>query len=433
MEKRGFCAVAVAVLLTTGCGKEIGELKEAKEVNLVKEVDLMADITAGDVSGEVSGFRDDEEGAIALTDFGVRLLKNSVRKGENTLVSPAAVLYALGMVANGAEGETLSQVEEAAGLSREEMNGYLYVYKEALQEQGNSRCKVNLANSIWLRADDRLSVERDFLQVNADYYWADVYQVPFDRMGVERMNGWVSEKTYGMIKEFLSDVPEDAVMYLISTTALDARWSEVYYTSSQGNFTKEDGTVQQAEFMYGGEFHYLKDDTAQGFLKYYEGNQYAFAALLPDEGISVSDYVSSLTGEKLHGKLVDSVHAQVHTVLPKFEIRYEAEMSDILGEMGIKDLFDAERADLSGMGSVEEGTLVVDRILHKTFISVDEQGTKAGAAAVDEACAVAEEPDEEIEIKVVRLDRPFLYMIIDQKTKTPVFIGTVMEMPSDVQ
>lgn len=400
MKKWGFCAVAAAVLLIAGCGKEVGEIKEAKEVNAVKEIDLMADITAGDVSGDVSGFRDGEEGAITLTDFGVRLFQNSMREGKNTLVSPAAVLYALGMVANGAEGETLSQVEEAAGLSREEMNGYLYVYKEALQEQGNSRCKVNLANSIWLRADDRLSVERDFLQVNADYYGADVYQVPFDRTGVERINGWVSENTYGMIKEFLSDVPEDAVMYLVSTTALDARWSEVYYTSSQESFTKEDGTVQQAEFMYGEEFHYLKDDMAQGFLKYYEGNQYAFAALLPDEGISVSDYVSSLTGEKLHGILTDSVYAQVHTVLPKFEVRYEAEMSDILGEMGIKDLFDAERADLSGMGSLEEEMIVVDRILHKTFISVDEQGTKAGAAAVDEFCFTTDEPDEEIEIKV---------------------------------
>lgn len=429
MKKRGFCAVAVAVLLAAGCGKEVGE------VNSVKEINFMADITAGDVSGEVSGFRDGDEGTIALTDFGVRLFQNSMREGENTLVSPAAVLYALGMVANGAEGETLSQVEEAVGLSREEMNGYLYVYKEGLQEQMDEKgwCKINLANSIWLKADDRLSVERDFLQVNADYYGADVYQAPFDASGVARMNGWVSENTYGMIKEFLSDVPEDAVMYLISTTALDARWSEVYDTSSQGDFTKEDGTVQQAEFMYGGEFHYLKDDTAQGFLKYYEGGQYAFAALLPDEGIRVSDYVSSLTGEKLHGILADSVCTQVHTALPKFESQCESEMSGILEEMGITDLFDTDKADLSGIGSLEETTLIVNRILHKTYIAVDEQGTKAGAVAVDEACAEAEEAEEEVEVKVVRLDIPFLYMIIDQKTKTPVFIGTVMEVSSSVQ
>lgn len=181
--------------------------------------------------------------------------------------------------------------------------------------------------------------------------------------------------------------------------------------------------------MYGGEFHYLKDDTAQGFLKYYEGNQYAFAALLPNEGIRVSDYVSSLTGEKLHGILADSICTEVHTVLPKFEVRYETEMNDILEEMGITDLFDTDRADLSGIGSLEEITLVVNRILHKTFITVDEQGTKVGAAAVDEACAEAAEADGETEIKNVRLDRPFLYMIIDEKTKTPVFIGTVMEVP----
>ena len=248
------------------------------------------------------------------------------------------------------------------------------------------------------------------------------------------MNDWVSESTDGTIDEILTQMPENAVMYLISATILDAEWSEPYdsHQVREGVFTKEDGTTCQAEFMYETEYNkYLKDDNAQGFYKYYAGYGYAFAVLLPDEGISVSDYAASLTGDKLHNILSDDdkTLVQVNTAIPKFETAYEMEMSNILKEMGIEDVFDGSKADLSGIGSYAESSLAINRLLHKTYIAVDEQGTKAGAAAVEEACAEAEEP-EEMEIKTVYLDRPFIYMIIDRKSKVPVFMGTVMEVQS---
>lgn len=427
--------ILMLALLFTGCGRKTQQADSSpkEESNIAVVEDLMADIVPDEGLRGNTDISLREEDTVAVTEFSVKLLQNSLSESENTLISPITVLSALAMTANGAEGESLAQMEEVIGLSREEMNDYLYVYRNQMQEQMSKKCTLEFADSIWLKEDEKLSVEQDFLQTNADYYDADVFSLPFDDSAVKAVNDWVSESTEGTINEILTQVPENAVMYLISTAMLDAQWSETYSSHQvrEGVFTKEDGTVCQAEFMHGTEYNcYLEDDHAKGFLKYYEGRKYAFAVLLPDEGISVSDYAASLTGEKLYRILSDQRQGivQVNTAMPKFETAFETEMSDILKRMGIEDIFDDSKADLSGIGSYGEENLAVNRLLHKTYIAVDEQGTKAGAAAVEEAWAEAEELPEEIEIKTVYLDRPFIYLIIDRETKTPVFMGTVMTM-----
>ena len=420
--------ILMVMLVFAGCGRKTQE--ESNDAL----VDLMAGITSNDAEQKNIDLSLMEESSIAVTDFSVKLFQDSLSDRENTLVSPITVLYALAMTANGAEGESLAQMEEAIGLSREEMNDYLYAYRSQMQENVNNKCTVELVNSIWLKEDESLSIEQDFLQTNADYYDADIYRLPFDEAAVRSMNEWVSESTDGTIDEILTQMPENAAMYLISATIMDAQWSEPYdsHQVREGVFSKEDGTTCQAEFMYETEYNkYLKDDNAQGFYKYYAGYGYAFAVLLPDEGISVSDYVASLTGDKLHNILSDDdkTLVKVNTAIPKFETAYEMEMSDILKEMGIEDVFDGSKADLSGIGSYADASLAINRLLHKTYIAVGEQGTKAGAVAVEEIFATAEEP-EEMEIKTVYLDRPFIYMIIDWESKVPVFMGTVMEVQS---
>lgn len=426
----GIVLILMVMLFFAGCGGKTQEGNDAL-------VDLMAGITSNDAEQKNIDLSLMEESSIAVTDFSVKLFQDSLSERENTLVSPITVLYALAMTANGAEGESLAQIEEAIGLSREEMNDYLYAYRSQMQEKVNNKCTLELVNSIWLKEDENLSVEQDFLQTNADYYDADIYRLPFDEAAVRSVNDWVSESTDGTTDEILTQMPENAVMYLISATIMDARWSAPYdsHQVREGVFTKEDGTTCQAEFMYETVYNkYLKDDNAQGFYKYYAGHGYAFAVLLPDEGISVSDYAASLTGDKLHNILSDDdkTLVKVKTAIPKFETAYEMEMSDILKEMGIEDAFDGNKADFSGIGAYigadGEKNLVINQLLHKTYIAVGEQGTKAGAVAVEEDCAA--EAEEEMEIKTVYLDRPFIYMIIDWESKVPVFMGTVMEVQS---
>ena len=401
------CAMAVNL---TGCTMEV----QAK--------DLMEGITPN----QVNALDDLSSQNADVTDFAIRLFKASEESGKNTLISPLSVLCALAMTANGAEEETLAQMEEVLGMTTEELNLYLYSYMQNLPQ--GEKYKLSLANSIWFTEDERFTVNQDFLQTNADYYGADIYKAPFNDQTCKDINNWVKQNTDEMIPEILDEIPADAIMYLVNALAFEAEWSEIYEKQQvrEGKFTKEDGTKQDVELMYGVEGTYLEDENATGFKKYYKGGKYAFVAMLPNEGVSVSDYVASLNGESLNTLLNNTQHTTVHTAIPKFETEYNVEMSAILKDMGMTKAFDIYNADFEGLGTSTAGNIFINRVLHKTFISVGEKGTKAGAATVVEmADGAAAEPQEP---KEVYLDRPFVYMLIDCENNIPFFIGTMMDV-----
>ena len=400
------CAIAVN---TAGCGAGM----QAK------------DLMKGIISGEVSALADLSTGNEKVTDFAVRLFKASEKSGENTLISPLSVLLALSMTANGAEGKTLEQMQAVLGMTTEKLNQYVYSYMKDLPR--DEKNKLYLANSIWFTDDKAFTVKQEFLQTVADYYGADIFKVPFNEQTCKDINRFVEQNTDGMIPEILDQISEEAVMYLVNALAFEAEWEKVYEKNQvrEGVFTKEDGKEQKAEFMYGSEELYLEDDKATGFMKYYKDEKYAFAVMLPRDGVSVSEYVGQLDGKALNELLRNPQYVKVQTSIPKFETGYDVEMSDILKGMGMTDAFDGGRADFEGLGTSEGGNIFISRVIHKTFISVGEQGTKAGAATVVETYAGSMGPAKETK---VYLDRPFVYMLIDCENHIPLFIGTMMDV-----
>lgn len=385
--------------------------------------DLMMDVPAK----AVDVLPDMKAGAAAAADFGVRLFQTSLEEGKNTLISPLSVLYALAMTANGADGETLAQMEQVLGMDVENLNCYMLAYMDLLPEAKDY--KLGLANSIWFKDDPDFVVEQSFLQTNADYYGAGVFKTAFDEAARNDINNWVKEHTDGMIPEIIDQIPAEAIMYLVNALAFDAPWEEEYkeHQIRDGHFTTEDGTQQDVEMMHSEEHAYLEDDMATGFIKYYKDRRYAFVALLPNEDVSVSQYVDGLTGEHLRDLLSNPEDVTVFAAIPKFETEYGIEMSEVLQEMGMTDAFDWRAADFSRLGTynVDGVNICINRVLHKTFISVTEQGTRAGAAT---AVEMVERGVEIEEFKEVVLDRPFVYMLIDCETNLPFFIGTMMDV-----
>lgn len=389
--------------------------------------DLMKDVPAK----AVDVLPDMDAGAAAAADFGVRLFKTSMEEGKNTLISPLSVLYALAMTANGADGATLTQMEKVLGMDVDKLNSYMLAYLDLLPESKDY--KMSLANSIWFKDDPNFAVEQSFLQINADYYGAGAYKAAFDEGTRNDINNWVKEHTDGMIPEIIDEIPDEAIMYLVNALAFDAKWADEYeeHQIREGSFTMEDGTRQDVDMMHSEEYTYLEDDLATGFIKYYKDRKYAFVAMLPNEGVTVSQYVDSLTGEHLRELLNNPQDLTVFASIPKFETEYDIEMSEVLQEMGMTDAFDWRVADFSRLGTynVDGMNICINRVLHKTFISVTEQGTRAGAATAVEM--VAEGAMEIVEFKEVVLDRPFVYMLIDCETNLPFFIGTMMNVNGD--
>ena len=389
--------------------------------------DLMKDVPAK----AVDVLPDMDAGATTAADFGVRLFQTSMEEGKNTLISPLSVLYALAMTANGAEGETLAQMEQVLGMDVDNLNSYMLAYLDLLPETKDY--KMSLANSIWFKDDPDFIVEQRFLQTNADYYGAGAYKAAFDEGTRNDINNWVKEHTDGMIPEIIDEIPDEAIMYLVNALAFDAKWADEYeeHQIREGRFTMEDGTRQDVDMMHSEEYTYLEDDLATGFIKYYKDRKYAFVAMLPNEGVSVSQYVDSLTGEHMRELLNNPQDVTVFASIPKFETEYDIEMSEVLQEMGMTDAFDWRVADFSKLGTynVDGMNICINRVLHKTFISVSELGTRAGAATAVEM--VAEGAMEIVEFKEVVLDRPFVYMLIDCETNLPFFIGTMMNVNGD--
>ena len=412
MKKRA-TALLLALLMIlpmAGCGVRAQELTKDIEP---QALDTTTDLTAG---GE------------AVTAFALSLLRSERAATEGVLISPVSVLNALGMVANGAGGDTLKQLETAAGMSLNQLNDFLYTYRMSLPAAYKS-CAVSLANSAWIREDFR--VEDDFLRSCVNYYSAEIYRSAFDSGLVTDLNRWVSKKTDGMIDQLLEQAPDVLTMlYLVNAACFDARWDTPYTKADLRTglpFTAADGTQQTADYLTGTESIYLSGNNVTGFVKPYDGGKYAFVALLPDEGVTLADYLENLTGEHLYKLITDHRSADVQVSIPKFDAQSELELEEPLKDMGITDLFNVSTADLRSIGSAPSGNnLYVFSVLHKTYLELDENGTKAAAATSLEVNAGAAPPSEDV--KTVTLDRPFLYMIVDTHACVPLFMGTVTSM-----
>ena len=389
----------------------------------IRAADLMDGIEARDIPLKDSIGDNNAD----VTDFALRLLKSTANSGENTLISPLSIICALAMTANGADGETLSQMETVFGMSAAELNTYLHTYLSRLPE--GKKYKLSVANSIWFTDDVRFTVNKDFLQTNADYYGADIYKSEFStRQTLIDMNNWVKQETDGMIPKAVDEIPPDAIMYLVNALAFESEWSDVYEHRQvqNGKFNKEDGTVQRVDMMYSSEGRYIEDENAVGFIKYYVAHKYAFVALLPHDGITVSEYIEGLDGETLNALISEAEFATVNAAIPKFETEYDTDLSGVLSTMGMTDAFDPREADFGRLGGSDAGNISISRVIHKTHIQVGEKGTKAGAVTVvetkDRGTGPVEDPKE------VHLDRPFIYMIIDCENNIPLFMGIMNDV-----
>lgn len=400
--------LATGLLGLTGCAAK------------VQADDLMKGITPEKTSGRAA----DDAFKNGAADFAVRLFQTTWEEGKNSLISPLSVMLALSMTANGAKGETLAQMEALLGgdIPIGELNEYLHAYVGSLPS--SEKAKLTLANSIWFK-DSGFTVEEDFLQRNADYYGAAAYKSAFDEKTLRDINNWVKENTDGVIDKIVDQMDPYAAMYLVNTVLFDAEWQNIYrkHEVRDGTFTAIDGAKRTVSMMYSNEILYLDDGKATGFLKPYK-NGYSFAALLPNEGVALDDYIASLTGEGFLTTVKNAKEGPVEAAMPKFSYDYGIEMSDALKALGMIVPFDAELADFSGLGHSSDGNIYISRVLHKAYIAVDEKGTKAGAATAIEAPAAGVWEDR----RRVILDRPFVYAIIDNAAGLPIFIGAVTDI-----
>ena len=345
---------------------------------------------------------------------------------ENLMVSPLSVSMALGMTRNGAANETLEAMTNTLGFEGQTENEINESYKYIIETFSalDPKVKLQIANSIWYRSD--FQVEQPFIDANTQYFNASVTPLDFSSpTAVDIINGWVNEKTNELIPKILDQIPGDAVMYLINAVYFKGQWK---YQFEQKNtvskpFTLQDGSVIQVAAMnQHATFNYYKGTGFEAIdLPYNQGN-YTMTVLLPDADKKVSDVVSQLTQANWNTWSRQFTEMDIELQLPKFKYEYdEQNMKPILTAMGMGAAFSPDYADFTRIN--RDGGLFISRVLHKTFIETNEEGTEAAAVTAVEISETSAGPDQPYYFTI---NRPFVYFIQEKATGTILFIGMVM-------
>lgn len=416
--------VMAASLIFSGCSVSLKKDKPLKEnPNVKTEINL-------DKVAETQYDRNLMEKEYRR--FSLDLLNQTIKDADgegNVMVSPASVMMALDMVAAGAKGDTLKQLTDVFAKGQGALDQQAYAAALMDKINGSKDVEFTCANAVW--NNEKLlgdGINTRYVDYIKETFLAEYKAEAFGNGTADEINKWADEHTKHMISEIVKDIDPYTAMILVNAICFDGKWETEYedYQVNTGKFTKTDGSTQDVMFLSDETRDYFETDKATGFMKAYKGGEYAFLAILPKDGsISANAFAKDFTAED-YEKFIKSVTTQydVLSKMPEFKSDFELTMNDTLKTLGAGDVFDENKADLSGIAG-EPGDLFVSKVIHKTHIEVDRTGTKAAAVtAVSVEVASAEPP----EFKTVNCDRPFVYAIVDVKTMTPIFIGTVNEV-----
>ena len=363
----------------------------------------------------------------ADNEFGFELFREVVEMSdaENIMISPLSVSYALGMTYNGAAGTTLDAFNDVLhfnDLSEQEVNES---YKDLMDQilVLDEKVEFSLANSIWYRYG--YEVLEEFIATNREYFNAEVTEIDFtDPSTVDVINQWIEDSTDGKIKDMLDEIPVDAVMYLINAIYFDARWKYEFEKSEtyQGDFYMTEGKTHQVEYMrVEGNFAYGANEYFTSVELPYGDSAYSMVICLPVADTEISELIGQLNITNWEAWFEYTTQVGVRIDLPKFKYGFKELLNDPLKNLGLEVAFRRGEADFSRINPAN--MLFINRVIHQTFIDVQEEGTEAAAATIVEINRYSS--GGEGAPMIFKVDRPFLYMIKENSTGAIIFLGKV--------
>ncbi|MBO7406460.1 MAG: serpin family protein, partial [Clostridia bacterium] len=359
----------------------------------------------------------------AYARIALESLRKAYVKGQNTVLSPLSVITALALTANGARGTTQKQALElwSGEWDIDRLNEQLFSFREKLE--ADTDCRLVNADAVFLTEREDFIVNENYISLVSDTYRAQIAQLDFQKAGAAgSVNRWISDHTGGLIPAVLrdGDVNINTMMLLVNALCFDAEWAQPLQEAGKQVFHGVSGD-RKTDWLWSYEYGYIAGDNETGFVKTYKGDQYAFVALLPREDLSVDAYLELLDGSRFLS-LLKNVQYDLRTIvsMPAFTASTDTDLRALLSALGLESWF-VETADFTGLGTMADGSGVgLGKARHCSSFELGAAGTKAAASSVVSATAAATSPPWDAE---VRLDRPFVYAVIDLATGLPVFAG----------
>ena len=380
-------------------------------------------LTIGQVSAPTS-----RQGKMAdnNNDFACNLFRSICeQKGgdTSTIVSPISVSYVLGMLNEGAGGETRRQITDVLGLggSVQEINQY---FKKMMDEAQSVDPSVTLKNANCIYFKLGKSINPQFKADMQNYYDAHVEAINFNSGNiVNKINDWCKSHTDGKIPELLKkgELHPNRRMYLLNAVYFNASWTSKFDPRSTRDldFVTLDGkTVKRPMMHREGRAAYGKNDLCKMLCLPYGNKAYSMVVLLPNEGKTTDDIIRNLSAQKLKEWQSQMRAQDVDILMPRFTTESETHLEDILSSMGMPRAFGGD-AEFPNMLKGYHDELYVSMMKQKAKIEVNEEGTKAAAVTV------AEMSEKSMpRYKYFYATRPFVYYIMEKNTGTIYFMGT---------
>lgn len=350
-------------------------------------------------------------------------------KGENYMFSPLSIKMALAMAANGAEGGTKKEILDT--LQIEDLDKFNTFSKKLIERYSKSdKLTLNIANSVWVNTDNcPHDFRSEYKKTVSEFYSANASKIDNDN-AVKEINSWVSDKTKGKIPSIIND--SDFWAALVNAIYFKGSWQNDFWKNATKPdiFTSANGNKTQIDFMQQTEnFGYFKSENSEIVKMPYKTNFYTEdkngnieRENLRDLNVSMYLIMAESTDVEKILNEAELKHERLKLQVPKFKIEYNTELNEMLIRLGMNNPFSRFLADFSGMMNLTpDEDLWIDKVLHKTYISVDEEGTEAAAVtAVMMDGATSSKPKEPI---LVKFDKPFYFIIRDDTNGETLFMG----------
>lgn len=345
----------------------------------------------------------------------------------NMAVSPLSVAAALYMTLQGADGDTRAEMEaalELQGINGASLGKSYRQLVEALT-QTEDATHLQLANAIFWD-QGRIAPHQDFLTYNEEYFEAEQLPLDFTRPeALTTINQWVDHATEGRIDKILDEISAEEVMFIINALFFTGDWKYPFPPESTSDqpFTLADGSTTLVPMMYQDSYgaSFVKGEAFDAVDMPFADTSYSMTFVLPPPQVSLNDFIAGFSADDLDDLYASLRTGRIFLHLPRFSMSYKQLLNETLKGMGMELAFDPQQADFSRLGQAPEGNLFISKVLHKTFLKIDEKGAE-GAAVTSVGVGVTSLPPS------IRFDRPFLFLIRHKDTGAILFAGK-MEAP----
>jgi len=345
------------------------------------------------------------------SDFPFRLIVGTQPSpSKNYLISPFSAQAAMSMLLPG------MQKSDGTLLARTIDGNADHLFKQMTA----GHPELSIANSAWV--DSRMKLRPAYAAALRKNFGADVSSFMHSSASVQKINDWTKVHTRGRIPSILDRLKDSDRLVLINAVAFDGEWAKQFDVKRTAPmaFHLSGGSTEQVPMMHMKEsVGYAKSNVLRAIKLNYKGDAFSMVLMLPETSHDAASLLRSMNGgafEKLMSSFDDS--DKVNIALPKFKYSDEHQLAGPLSSMGLSKFFN--EADFSGISSgLRRGK--IDRVIQKTYVEVDERGTKAAAATgvVMQPTMVRVDQPEFI------ADRPFAFLIVHNGSNAVLFAGVV--------